>query len=63
MAHARSDSHPAIVASGKSVWDRMRLVGAPAGLLLLTLAACLVRAGGLPAVQGTMGRDEARSEW
>jgi 4-amino-4-deoxy-L-arabinose transferase-like glycosyltransferase len=30
------------------------------GVLLLTLVACLVRAGGLPAVQGTMGRDEAR---
>ena len=29
-------------------------------LVLVTLAACLVRASGIPIVQGTMGRDEAR---
>ena len=29
-------------------------------LLLVTAAACLVRASGVPVVQGTMGRDEAR---
>lgn len=33
---------------------------AVAAILVLTLAACWIRAAGLPAVQGTMGRDEAR---
>lgn len=32
----------------------------PALLLTLTLAACVLRAGGLPIVQGTMARDETR---
>jgi 4-amino-4-deoxy-L-arabinose transferase-like glycosyltransferase len=31
-----------------------------AAVILVTLAGCWVRAAGLPAVQGTMGRDEAR---
>jgi 4-amino-4-deoxy-L-arabinose transferase-like glycosyltransferase len=52
--------HPAIVASSRSIWDRLGLAEVPIGLLLLMLAALLVRAIGLPAVQGTMGRDEAR---
>jgi hypothetical protein len=60
VAHASSDSHPAIVASDRSLSRRFGLDAAQIGLLLLTLAACLIRAGGLPAVQGTMGRDEAR---
>src|SRR5918998_5877571 len=32
----------------------------PVALILLTLASCWVRAAWSPAVQGTMGRDEAR---
>jgi hypothetical protein len=32
----------------------------PAALLVLTMAACLVRSGGVPSVQGTLARDEAR---
>jgi hypothetical protein len=54
------DPHPAIVAPGRSIWDRIGLAEIPVVLLLLTLTACLVRASGIPAVQGTMGRDEAR---
>lgn len=44
----------------RSVWDPLRLSTVPISLLVLLIIACLVRAAGLPAVQGTMGRDEAR---
>jgi hypothetical protein len=42
------------------VWDRFGLAGISVALVTLTLIACLVRASGVPEVQGTMGRDEAR---
>ena len=57
------DPHPRMLASARSIRDRLGLSGVagPAvWLLLLTVAACLVRTGGLPTAQGTMGRDEAR---
>lgn len=43
--------------------DRVRRLLArsvPVALVLLTLAACLVRTGGLPSAPGTMRRDESR---
>jgi 4-amino-4-deoxy-L-arabinose transferase-like glycosyltransferase len=41
-------------------WGRDGLVLLPVGLVLLMLAACLVRTSGMPAIQGTMQRDESR---
>jgi len=60
VARAGLNPHPAIVAPGRSIWDRLGLAELPLMLLLVTAAACLVRASGVPVVQGTMGRDEAR---
>ncbi|MGE3269756.1 MAG: ArnT family glycosyltransferase [Chloroflexota bacterium] len=63
MARAELASHPAILASSpgpRGIWHRLGLADAPISLLALIVLACLVRAAGLPDVQGTMGRDEAR---
>ncbi len=49
-----------MLASGKSAWGRFNRASIPIALVLLAVVACLVRANGIPAVQGTMGRDEAR---
>jgi 4-amino-4-deoxy-L-arabinose transferase-like glycosyltransferase len=49
-----------MLAPGKSTWGRFSSASIPIVLVLLTVVACLVRANGMPAVQGTMGRDEAR---
>jgi hypothetical protein len=49
-----------MLAPGKRAWERFGLAGIPVWLVLLTILACLVRANGMPSVQGTMGRDEAR---
>ena len=60
MARAGLHPHPEIVAPGRSVRARFGLDSAPIALVVLTLAACLLRGSGVPTVQGTMGRDEAR---
>jgi 4-amino-4-deoxy-L-arabinose transferase-like glycosyltransferase len=63
VARAELDSHPPILAPGqpaRSAWALPRLAELPLSLLTLLLLACFVRAAGLPVVQGTMGRDEAR---
>ena len=63
MAHAELDSHPPILAprqATRGAWALSRLAEIPLSLLALLLVACFVRAVGLPVVQGTMGRDEAR---
>ncbi|MCC6176621.1 MAG: hypothetical protein IT305_15035 [Chloroflexi bacterium] len=61
--HARPASSGAgRAATGTGAGGRERTLARTAqfALLVLTLAACWVRAVGLPTVQGTMGRDEAR---
>ena len=63
VARAELDSHPPMLPpspSPRSAWDRLGLSTVPMSLLVLLVLACLVRVAGLPAVQGTMGRDEAR---
>ena len=42
------------------MWADVRARAALVAVVLVLLAACWVRAAGLPSVQGTMGRDEAR---
>lgn len=63
MAHAEVDPLSAIVAPENPAPRRFsltRLRGVTPGLVAVTLMALAIRVVGLPIVQGTMGRDEAR---